>query len=130
MKPETLLYTDTHEWVQIDRSAGKPIATIGITAFAVEQLTDLVYIDLPRVGDQVSAGKEFGEVESVKAVSSLYSPVTGEVVEVNSALPEDLDVLSRDPYGDGWLIKVQLTDESSLKRLMDYEAYLKRCTGK
>ncbi len=130
MKPETLLYTDTHEWVQVDRSAGEPIATIGITAFAVEQLTDLVYIELPRVGDQVMAGKECGEVESVKAVSSLYSPVTGEVVEVNSALPQDLDVLSRDPYGDGWLIKVKLTDESSLKRLMDYQAYLKRCTGK
>lgn len=129
MKPETLLYTDTHEWVWLDRSAGEPIATIGITAFAVEQLTDLVYIDLPKVGDQVSIGKEFGEVESVKAVSSLHSPVTGEVVEVNPALPEDLDALSRDPYGEGWLIKVRLTDESSLERLMDYETYRKRCTG-
>lgn len=129
MKPETLKYTDTHEWVYLDRSTGEPIATVGITAFAVEQLTDLVYIELPKVGDRVSAGKEFGEVESVKAVSSLYSPVTGEVVEVNSALTEDLDRLSRDPYGEGWLIKVKVTDEASLDRLLDYTAYRKRCTG-
>lgn len=129
MKPETLLYTDTHEWVQVDRSAGEPIATIGITAFALEQLTDLVYLDLPKVGDQVRAGQEFGEIESVKTVSSLYSPVSGEVVAVNSALLEDLDALSRDPYGAGWLIKVKLSDQSSLERLMDYETYLKRCTG-
>ncbi len=128
MQPEALKYIDTHEWVYLDRSTGETIATIGITAFAVEQLTDLVYLELPKVGDQVSLGEEFGKIESVKTVSALSSPVTGEVVAVNSAVREDLELLGRDPYGEGWLIKVKVTDESSLERLMEYSDYLKRLT--
>ncbi|GAB6068422.1 glycine cleavage system protein GcvH [Methylothermus subterraneus] len=129
MQPEELKYTDTHEWVYLDRSTGEPIAIIGLTEQAVTQLTDLVYIDLPKVGDLIHAGKEFGTVESVKAVSSLHSPVSGEVVAVNSALSQDLDLLSRDPYGVGWLIKVKVRDESELARLLDYAAYRRRCVG-
>lgn len=129
MTPEMLKYTETHEWVYLDRSSGEPIAIVGIATFALEQLTDLVYIKLPKVGDQLIVGQEFGQIESVKSVSSLHSPVTGYVVAVNSALAEDLELLTRDPYGEGWLIKVRVSDESSLAHLLDYETYLKRCGG-
>ena len=105
MKPETLSFAKTHEWVAYSDQNGQRIATIGISAFAVEQLTDLVYIDLPQVGQAVTAGESFGEIESVKAVSDLYSPVTGEVVEVNSALSDNLELFSDDPYGRGWIAR-------------------------
>ena len=127
--PETLLYDETHEWVHLEEEGGATIATVGITDFAVEQLTDLTFMELPSVGAEVRAGEEFGEVESVKAVSPLYSPVTGEVVAVNEGLPDRLEVLSQDPFGEGWLIRVRLTDESSLANLMDYAAYRKQCEG-
>ena len=127
MKPEELLYSETHEWIRIEEEAGRKIATIGITAFAVEQLTDLVYLELPDVGDQVELGSEIGEVESVKAVSPLYSPVAGEVIAVNSGLPDQLEVLNHDPYEAGWIVKVRLADEASLGKLMDYAAYQKQC---
>jgi glycine cleavage system H protein len=110
------------------RKTGRKIATVGISAFAVEQLTDLVYMELPEVGRQVVAGEEFGEVESVKAVSSLFSPVDGVVVAVNSELPDRLETLGSDPYGAGWIMKVRLTDESSLAGLMDYAAYQTQCS--
>ncbi len=129
MTPEDLLYDETHEWVRLEDEAGQKMATVGITDFAVEQLTDLVYLDLPEVGSQVTAGEEFGEVESVKAVSPLYSPVTGEVVAVHSELCDNPETLSQDPYGDGWLIKVRVTDETSLSRLLDAAAYQKQCEG-
>jgi glycine cleavage system H protein len=106
---------------------GRKVATIGISAFALEQLTDLVYMELPAVGRELAAGDEFGEVESVKAVSPLYSPVAGQVVAVNSGLPDRLESLSRDPYEGGWIIKVELTDEASLGSLMDFTAYQKQC---
>jgi glycine cleavage system H protein len=126
--PEKLLYTKTHEWVRVEQGpAGTKIATVGITAFAIEALTDLVFIELPAAGREVQAGKPFGEVESVKAVSDLYSPVSGEIVEVNRAVPDNLELLSKDPFGDGWLIKVKLSGESSLAGLMDYAAYQKQC---
>lgn len=128
MKPEDLLYSETHEWAHVAQEGGAKVATIGISAFAVEQLTDLVYMQLPEVGRQVKAGTEFGEVESVKAVSSLYSPVDGEVVAVNSALPNQLETLNRDPYGAGWVIKVRVTDQTSLGKLMNFAAYQKQCT--
>lgn len=135
MKPEDLKYSESHEWVAVsDEGAGGGgaggggvgggrIATIGITAFAVEQLTDLVFMQLPAVGKQVESGMEFGEVESVKAVSSLYCPVSGEVVEVNSQLPSQLDILKTDPYVAGWMIKVRMRDESELAKLLDFAAY-------
>jgi glycine cleavage system H protein len=127
MNPEELLFAETHEWVHVAAEGGRKVGTVGITAFAVQQLTDLVFMELPKVGATVAAGKEFGEVESVKAVSPLYSPVSGEVVAVNSALPTKLETLGSDPFGDGWMIKVALSDEADLKKLMNKAAYEKQC---
>ena len=129
LNPETLWYNESHEWTQIEDQGGQKIATIGISDFAVEQLTDLVFMELPEVGVKVTAGEEFGEVESVKAVSPLYSPVTGEVIEVHNELPNQLEILSEDPFGKGWLIKVKLSEESGLANLLDYAAYKKQCDG-
>ena len=126
---EDLLYCETHEWVRVDEQGGEKVAVVGISAFAVEQLTDLVYIEMPEVGRQVNAGEEFGEVESVKAVSPLYSPVTGEITAVNADLPNHLETLGEDPYGEGWIIKVRVTDDSSLPGLMDYETYQRQCAA-
>ena len=122
-----LLYAESHEWVDVSEEGGEKIATIGISAFAVEQLNDLVYMDLPEVGKTLSAGDEFGEVESVKAVSPLYSPVAGEVIGVHSDLPDNLDQLNDDPYDFGWIIKVRINDDASLSSLMDHAAYQKQC---
>lgn len=127
MKLEELLYADTHEWVLVEDQDAAKIATVGISKFAVEQLTDLVYIELPSVGTETQAGKEFGEVESVKAVSPLYSPVDGEVVEVNESLKDALETLNDDAYDGGWMIKVRLSDEASLSKLLDHAAYEKQC---
>ncbi len=123
MKPEDLKFAPSHEWVHVSDQGGDKIATIGISQVAVEALTDLVYMDLPSVGSQVTAGASFGEVESVKATSDLYSPVDGEIVEVNSDLPNHLDRLSEDPYGAGWIMKVKLADDNALANLLDYAAY-------
>src|SRR5215212_5521071 len=118
MDPQSLRFTPTHEWVHLDGD----LATVGISRFAVEQLTDLIMIDLPAVGTRLEAGKGFGEIESVKAVSDLYAPVDGEVVEVNPAVAADVQVLARDPYGEGWLIKVRRNDTpAEPPALMDYE---------
>ena len=125
--PSNLLYAKTHEWADVSAEDGVKFATIGISAFAIQQLTDLVYMDLPSVGSKVSAGEEFGEVESVKAVSPLYSPVDGEIIEVHGELPENLEGLKDDPYDFGWIMKVRLTDESSLGKLLDHAAYEKQC---
>jgi glycine cleavage system H protein len=129
VKPEELLYSETHEWAHVETVGGQKIATVGISAFAVEQLTDLVYMELPEVGRTLSAGEEFGVVESVKAVSPLYSPVAGEVVEVNKTLPDNLETLSADPYNAGWIIKVRLAEEAPLSKLRDYAAYQKQCAA-
>ena len=125
--PDKLLYAKTHEWVHLDRQAAGPLATIGVSSFAVEALTDLVYIELPKVGRHVKQGEPFGEIESVKAVSDLYSPVDGEVIEVNEALVDHLEVLHDDPYGKGWIVKVRVSDEAGLGGLLDYKAYQKQC---
>ena len=122
-----LLYAESHEWVDVAEDGGDKIATIGISAFAIEQLNDLVYMDLPEVGKKLAVDDEFGEVESVKAVSPLYSPVAGEVIEVHSDLPDNLDQLNDDPYNFGWIIKVKLDDGFSLEKLMDHAAYQKQC---
>lgn len=127
MKPEELLYAESHEWAHVADGDGGKVATIGISAHAVEALTDLVYMDLPAVGAEVKAGESFGEVESVKATSDLYSPVDGEVVEVNTGLPDKLEILNDDPYGEGWIIKVKLSSEDSLAKLHDHAAYEKMC---
>ena len=121
-------YSKTHEWVRIDAdAAGSKIAAVGLTAFALEALTDLVFVDLPQIGREVEAGKPFGEIESVKAVSDLYSPVNGQVVEVNSAMAGNLEHLADDPYEAGWLIKVKVTNDAGLAELLDEAAYKKQC---
>ena len=114
MNPEELRYAKTHEWVHIAQEDGSQLATIGISAYAVEALTDLVFLELPEVGKQVQAGDTLGEVESVKAVSDLYSPVSGEVVEVNSELPDALELFGEDTYGRGWIAKIRIADEAPL----------------
>ena len=103
MKPEELLYAKTHEWIAVTEQDGAKVATIGISAYAVESLTDLVFIELPKIGQQVSPDASFCEVESVKAVSDIYCPVSGEVIEVNEPLEDELDRLGDDPYGSGWI---------------------------
>lgn len=128
MKPQDLLYAKTHEWVSVTEEGGQKIATLGISAFAVEALTDLVFIDLPAVGKQVEAGQPFCEVESVKAVSDIYSPVDGEVAAANDKLPDALETLSSDPYNAGWIAKIKITDDAGLAELLDYAAYTKLCS--
>jgi glycine cleavage system H protein len=127
VNPDNLLFAKTHEWVSIASEGADKIATVGISAFAVEALTDLVFIELPKVGRQVVAQQSFCEVESVKAVSDIYAPVAGEVVAVNDSLPDHLEKLSSDPYGDGWIAKLRVTDEAGLKNLLDHAAYQKMC---
>ncbi|MCH2127303.1 MAG: glycine cleavage system protein GcvH [Pirellulaceae bacterium] len=127
MNLEELLYAETHEWVHVVEDNGEKIATVGISAFAVEQLTDLVFMELPQVGTAVEAGNEFGEVESVKAVSPLYSPVSGEIVETNLSLPDNLQTLGEDPYEAGWIIKIKLANEFDLSSLLDHESYQRQC---
>jgi glycine cleavage system H protein len=122
------LYSKTHEWVRVEAgSGGGKIAVVGLTAFAFEALTDLVYVDLPAVGRQVKAGEPFGEIESVKAVSDLYSPVDGEVVEVNVTIAGNLADLAKDPYGASWFLKIKLSSEAALANLLDEAAYKKQC---
>ena len=128
MKPEELLYAKTHEWVSVSEENGAKVATLGLSAFAIEELTDLVFIELPKVGDQVEAGSPFCEVESVKAVSDIYAPVTGEVIAANDELPEALDKLGDDPYNAGWIAKIKISDESGLGDLMDLATYEKQCS--
>jgi len=127
VKPEDLLYAKTHEWLAVEEKDGDKIGTLGISAFAVEALTDLVYIELPKVGTTIQAEQPFCEVESVKAVSDVYAPVDGEVVAVNESLPDSLETLSNDPYGEGWIAKIKITDEAGLSNLMDYAAYQEQC---
>jgi glycine cleavage system H protein len=119
MRPNDRKYLKSHEWCRIEEG----IATIGISDYAVSHLSDLVFLDLPQSGDTLSAGKPFGEIESVKAVSDLYSPVSGEIVEVNASLPDELDTLNSDPWTAGWMLKVRVAEESP--DLMDAAAYEK-----
>src|SRR5579864_3948866 len=114
MYPPELLYTKDHEWIRVDELVG----TIGITDYAQKELGDVVFVELPKSGDHVSAGESFGTVESVKAVSEVYSPVNGEVTAVNKKLQNNPEILNTDPHGDGWLIQVQLTDRSEIDKLM------------
>jgi len=126
--PEKLLFAKSHEWVLIEAdSTGAKIATMGLSAFALEALTDLVFIELPELGRQVKAGEPLGEVESVKAVSDIASPVNGEVIEVNATLADNLEEIGADPYGTGWFVKIKLSDESGLSELLDHAAYQKQC---
>jgi glycine cleavage system H protein len=127
VKPEDLLFAKTHEWVAVEDQDGQKIATVGLSAFAVEALTDLVFLELPKVGRRVQAEESFCEVESVKAVSDVYAPVPGEVVVVNESLPDRLETLSNDPYGEGWIAKIQIADDSALSKLLTYADYRQMC---
>jgi glycine cleavage system H protein len=118
MNPEDLLYSSSHEWLR----RGEP-ATIGITQFAQDQLGDVVFVELPQVGATITAGENFGSVESVKTVSDLYAPVSGTVVEVNAALIDDPELVNSSPYDEGWLIRVAIADEAGLADLMDRQTY-------
>ena len=123
MYPSELKYDKEHEWVRIEGE----MATIGITHFAQDQLGEVVYVDLPAVGDTVTAGDTFGEIESVKSVSELFSPVSGEVVNVNDELDAAPEAINEDPYASGWMIEVKMSDPSEAGGLMssaDYEAFV------
>ncbi|WP_231739681.1 glycine cleavage system protein GcvH [Thalassoglobus polymorphus] len=116
-------FAKTHEWVALNGD----VATIGISDFAVKELTDVVHIELPSVGKTVTAGEEMGEIESVKAVSDLYAPVSGEIVEVNDSLEADLGPLSDDPFQAGWIVKIKASNPTELDALMDHAAYQASC---
>ena len=123
--PQEFLYTKEHEWIRVDESVG----TLGITDHAQKELGDIVYVELPKPGDHLTASEAFGTVESVKAVSEIYSPVSGEVTAVNAKLQNNPEMLNADPHGEAWLIRVRLSDRREIEKLMtsdEYEAYLQK----
>lgn len=120
MRPAGLKYSETHEWIKIE---SKGVAIIGITDYAVSQLSDLVHVELPKVGEKVEQGSAFGEIESVKTVSELISPFTGKIAEINKDAVKDLDLISEEPFEDGWLVKIKYTDSDELDSLMTGEEY-------
>ena len=119
MYPDDLKYSKEHEWVRMEGN----IAQIGVPVFAQDSLGDVVFIDLPDVGTEVGQFEKFGEIESVKAVSDLFSPIAGTIVDANSAAIDNPETVNTDPYGSGWLIKVEISDPSQLDELMDAETY-------
>jgi glycine cleavage system H protein len=122
MDPKTLRYAPTHEWASLTGDT----CTVGISKFAVDQLTDIVYIELPEVGDHVFAGEGFGEIESVKAVSDLYSPVNGEVIAINEQLMNEPGDITADPYGKGWLVRIKIEPGTTLDHLLTLAQYEKQ----
>jgi glycine cleavage system H protein len=122
--PDDLAYSREHEWVRADGSR----ATIGITSFAADELGDIVFVELPEVGSRLSQFATFGVVESVKAVSDLYAPVSGEVVEINDALRDSPELLNSDPFGEGWIARVELADRDELDALLNADAYAEATT--
>ncbi|MDO8949966.1 MAG: glycine cleavage system protein GcvH [Actinomycetota bacterium] len=123
MYPKDLKYDKEHEWVKVDGD----IAIIGISDFAQEQLGEVVYVDLPAVGDEIIAGESFGEVESVKSVSELFSPLSGDILEVNEMLGDAPETVNEDCYGDGWMVKIKMADAAQTDDLMsadEYEAFV------
>jgi glycine cleavage system H protein len=128
MYPDDLHYTKQHEWVRLTDNVG----VIGITDYAQQELGDIVYVDLPRVGAKVEQGKTMGSVESVKAVSDIYSPLSGEIIEINDALATAPEKLNESPHGDGWLVKIRLSAPTEIQGLLsaaDYEKYVSEETG-
>ena len=128
MTPEDSKYAKSHEYVHVEGDVG----TIGITDYAQKELGDIVFVELPQVGTQLEAADELGSIESVKAVSELFAPVSGEVVEVNEALTEKPELVNTDPYGDGWMIRVKLSDPTEVDELMsaeEYEEYIETESG-
>ena len=124
MYPQELLYTKEHEWIRVDEALG----TIGITDYAQHELGDVVFVELPKVGDHITANEAFGTIESVKAVSEIFAPVDGEVVGVNTKLQNSPELVNSDPHGEAWLVRVRLSNRADTDKLMtaeDYEAYIK-----
>jgi glycine cleavage system H protein len=119
MNPENLHYTQSHEWVRIDGDLG----TIGITDHAQKELGEIVYLELPEAGHVFNADEEFGTIESVKAVSELFSPISGEVVEVNKSAVAEPGIINDDPFGDGWLVRLKLSTDEEVGKLMSAEQY-------
>ncbi|MDE6247744.1 MAG: glycine cleavage system protein GcvH [Muribaculaceae bacterium] len=119
---ENLRYADSHEWVKLEDG----IATVGITDYAQHALGSIVYVDMPEEGDEVTAGEEFGAVESVKAASDLISPVSGTVIEINTALEDSPELVNEDAYGN-WIMKVEVSDPAEVEKLLDAEGYAKIC---
>jgi glycine cleavage system H protein len=119
--PAALKYTKDHEWISIDGD----IATVGITEFAQGELGDIVYIDINTVGQTIASGEIFGSVEAVKTVSDLYIPITGEILEVNPALDAAPELVNNDPYGDGWMVKIRISDASEIDDLLSADDYAK-----
>lgn len=119
MVPADCRYTEEHEWIKIDGATG----TIGITDYAQHELGDVVFVELPKIGAKIAAGQSFGTVESVKAVSEIYSPVSGEVAETNAVLGNEPEKINQDPHGAAWLIKIKLANPSEVNSLMDAAAY-------
>ncbi len=117
--PAELKYTKEHEWVRLDGTT----ATIGITDYAQGELGDIVFVELPAVGDEVVQMKPFGTIEAVKAVSDMFAPLSGKVAEVNTALDDDPMIINRDPYGEGWMLKIELTAENEVEQLLDANGY-------
>ena len=117
--PEKLMYTQDHEWVKVEDGVG----TIGITDYAQGELGDVVFVDIPADISEVSSGDTFGSIEAVKTVSDLFAPVSGNIKEVNSKLEDEPELINSDPYGEGWIVKIELSDESQVKELMDSAAY-------
>ncbi len=117
--PENLKYTKDHEWIRVDGSIG----TVGITDYAQGELGDIVFVDVPAVGKQIKQGQSFGTIEAVKAVSDLYAPVSGEVVEINSVLEKTPEVVNKEPYTNGWMIKVKVANQQELGQLLDSKKY-------
>ncbi len=122
--PQELKYSKEHEWVRVEGN----IVTIGITDVAQSRLGDIVFVDLPEQGREISVGSEFAAIESVKAVSDIYAPVSGKIVEVNSLLADAPETVNQDVYGDGWIVKVEIADKSQLDDLIDSIAYEKFCS--
>lgn len=117
--PRELRYTSTHEWVRVRGG----VATVGLTDYAQQQLSDITYVELPDVGDEVSASDEVAVVESVKAASDVYAPVSGTIVEVNSRVVESPELINTDPYGEGWLFKIKMAEPSEFTDLLDADGY-------
>jgi glycine cleavage system H protein len=117
--PKDVKYTEQHEWLRMEGSR----ARVGITDYAQDALGDVVYVDIPEVGTEIRGGEPFGEVESTKSVSDVYAPVSGSVVDRNAALVEAPELVNQDPYGDGWMIVIELSDKSELDGLLDADAY-------
>jgi glycine cleavage system H protein len=121
--PDDLYYTKDHEWARVEDHDGQKLATIGVTRFAVDQLGDVTQVDLPKEGETVKQTEVFGSVESVKAVSDLFAPLSGKVVKVNSPLADSPEYVNEDPYDEGWMIQLSLSDVSELQGLLDAAAY-------